>query len=341
MKKILLGVLCSTSLLGCATTSEPGGVFGNIITQNQNIIIYNNVQYRVTQVQKSIKSYEEEGIRWGRLHWGGGSKPRLEPDQIDIGFKIQLAERNGLDFFWIHSELKDAFRRGYRIGYQDRTADLVLGPNVSAAAVYIGEKAGNRFVNTIETFEKDWADSIMYSIDVFITLIAEGSQNDREQFVAKFTNIYAEKYKKNQEAIRGTSVNHLSQGGTLLKLDYSQGKLLSALDIPLVDSLKNQFYSQSFIVMGDELGRRFSNNLIKRDELVDLLRRSRTALMESPSDIQDRELRLNQNLGTIRTAFISKFGTDAENVIDGLLKDAGFNYRPQQATPTNRPANKR
>lgn len=335
MKNMVAKLLCYGFIplfvmSGCAGTIDASTIFNsrNFNINRSQTVIHNNVEYRVDSIAKSAKTYEEEGIRWGRKHWANGDKNKLDPNSIDMQFVIQLAERKGLDFFWVHSELKEAFRKGYRIGYQDRTADLVLGPNVSAAAVYIGQRVGNRFVKTIDDFEAGWANSIMESIDVFITLISEGSQVDRESFIVTFTDVYLEKFVKTQKLLKsGESLAKTSEGGTLLQLDYSQGKLMGALDIPPVESLKNQLYDQTFIVMGDELGRRFSNNLIKRTDLVDLLRRSKTALQESPFEMSSPERRLERNMKIIHRSFVSQYGTDADNVFKGLIKEAGYSQQ--------------
>jgi hypothetical protein len=114
----------------------------------------------------------------------------------------------------------------------------------------------------------------------------------------------------------------------MLFLDYSKGKSLGALDIPAPESLKAEIYQQTFKVMGDEWGRRFSTNLIKRDELVDLLRRSKTALQEAPEVEESIEKRLKRNLGIIYAAFRTSYGTDADNVFKGVVKDAGYSVIP-------------
>lgn len=329
-KILAYGIAPIALMSGCAGTIDGTAIFNpqSFNLNRSQTIIHNNIEYKIDSIAKSAKTYEEEGIKWGRKHWANGAQNKLDPNSIDMQFVIQLAERKGLDFFWVHAELKEAFRKGYRIGYQDRTADLVLGPNVSAAAVYIGQRVGNRFVKTIEDFETGWANSIMESIDVFITLISEGSQVDRERFIITFTDIYLEKFGKTQKLLKGgESLSKTSEGGTILKLDYSQGKLMGALDIPPVESLKNQLYDQTFIVMGDELGRRFSNNLIKRSDLVDLLRRSKTALQESPFEITSPEKRLERNMKIIYRSFVSQYGTDADNVFKGLIKEAGYSLQ--------------
>jgi len=115
----------------------------------------------------------------------------------------------------------------------------------------------------------------------------------------------------------GSFITQISAGGTRLFIDYSKGKTLGALDIPSSDIIKAEIYHQTFKVMGDEWGRRFSTNLIKRDELIDLLRRSKTAFEEVRPGLRG-------NLGIVQTAFIKSYGTDADNVFRGLIKDAGY-----------------
>jgi len=261
---------------------------------------------------KTVASYEEAGKWWGTRHWNQG----LKAGGVDDAFVGELVDPNSLDFFWVHSDLKDAFKKGYRLGYQDRTADLVLGPNLTAAAARIGNITAGKFVQVIETFETDWAATLKRAIDVFITLISEGSQADREEFIKKFTNEYTAKYNKTREMLQaGGFMTQMSEGGTMLHIDAR--KTLAVLDIPKPETLKAEIYHQTFRVMGDEWGKRLSHNLIKRDELIDLLRRSKTALQEVP-------VNLGSNLGIIQNAFENSYGTDAESVFRGLIKDAGY-----------------
>lgn len=275
--------------------------------------------------EKTVADYENAGIWWGKKHWN----QKLQPNQVDNALVENLVSPT-LDYFWVHSDLKHAFVKGYRLGYQERTADLVLGPNLTAAAAYIGKLTAEDFVKTVVTFEEGWAKTVKKAIDVFIALISEGSQADRERFIAEFTVNYKGKYENTQQILKsGMVVTQVSQGGTMLYLDYSKGKTLGALDIPSPDSLKTEIYHQTFKVMGDEWGRRFSTNLIKRDELIDLLRRSKTALEEV-------EPYLAGNLNIIRNAFINSYGTDAENVFDGLKNAAG--YTNVAVNPSVRPS---
>lgn len=269
---------------------------------------------------KTVADYENAGRWWGTKHWN--QKPAMKAGDVDREFVGELVSENSLDYFWVHSDLKEAFVKGYRLGYQDRTADLVLGPNISAAASLIGELTGKGFVNVIDAFEQGWAKTLKRAIDVFITLISEGSQSDREKFIVQFIDVYSAKFESTQKMLKeGGFRTEISEGGTMLFIDYSKGKTLGALDIPEPNRLKTEIYHQTFKVMGDELGRRFSTNLIKRNDLIDLLRRSKTALEEvSPG--------LAGNLGIIKKAFRDSYGTDADNVFNGVIKDAGYTVTP-------------
>jgi len=263
--------------------------------------------------KRDVAAYEEAGKWWGARHWN----LKIQANNIsDQPFTNSLIDPDNLDFFWVHSDLKDAFKKGYRVGYQDRTADLVLGPYLTDAAAQIGNRTAQRFVGVTEAFESGWADTVKRAVNVFITLISEGSQADREKFITNFVQIYDEKYKRTHAALRaGGFVQQTSEGGTTLLIDAR--KTVAVLNIPSTDTLKAEIYHQTFNVMGDEWGRRFSHNLIKRDELIDLLRRSKTAFQEVPPY-------LDGNLGTVRESFVQAYGTDAANVFKGLASAAGY-----------------
>ncbi len=287
---------------GCVTLSE-------ITRKEEKTEIY----YKPV---KTVASYEEAGKWWGARHKTMG----LTAGQIDIPFVDNLISKENLDFFWVHSDLKDAFKKGYRLGFEKREADLVLGPHLTAAAGRIGLDTSQKFVDVITTFEQGWARTLRHAVDVFIVLISEGSQADRETFIRNFAEVYARKYEDTQALLRaGGFIAQISEGGTVLHIDVRKTK--AVLDIPTPITLKTEIYHQTFRVMGDEWGRRFSTNLIKRDELIDLLRRSKTALQEVPQSLES-------NLGIVHDAFVSSYGTDAENVFTGLLKDAGYTVRP-------------
>lgn len=271
---------------------------------------------RGSKPERNVESFEKEGRYWGEKLRKEGISPR---SAVDDSFVNALKDAENVDFFNVHSELKDAFKKGFRLGYEDRTADLVLGPHLTEAAARIGAETSQKFVRVITDFEEGWASTLRNAVEVFIVLISEGSQADREIFIQKFTNVYTEKFDKTQEILKSHKImTQVSDGGTLLYLDYSKGKTLGALEIPQPDALKKEIYQQTFKVMGDEWGRRYSTNLIKREELIDLLRRCKTALQEVPGN----------NLGIIYDAFIKSYGTDAENVFVELVKAAGYSETP-------------
>ena len=246
-------------------------------------------------IEKKSGSYKEAGRRWGiRMVYNNITPPKgnfsrncignpvLLPD-IDCFFVHQLANENqlagGLDYFSIHAELKRSFHEGFRQGYEERTADLVLGPHIQLAGGLIGNQIAKQFRKTIDKFEHDWVSTLRKSIDIFITLISEGSQADREEFINNFIRIYKTKYLDTQRRKR-EMMGMTSEGGTTIYINMKE--VGSALDIPSDLDLKNEVYRQTFVVMGHELGRRLRHNLIKRDELIDLLRRSRPVFYEAP-----------------------------------------------------------
>jgi hypothetical protein len=281
------------------------------------------------KVQRTVQSYEKIGRDWGAKLWKTGYKPGLP---LNDDFVESLKDNKNIDFFNVHADLKEAFKRGFRMGYEDRTADLALGPHLTAAAGKIGLETSQSFVDVINAFEFGWAQNIRKAVDVFIVLISEGSQSDREVFIKNFTDVYESKFIKTQQILKeGGYLVGQSQGGTMLFIDYTKGNSLAALDIPAPEDLKSEIYKQTFKVMGDEWGRRFSTNLITRPELVDLLRRSRTAFQETPADVADKTIRLRRNLGIVQEAFIKSYGTDADNVFKSLLKEAEYTEIPLRA----------
>lgn len=276
---------------------------------------------RGSRPERNVESFEKAGKEWGEQLRQEKRKPG---PPLNEEFVTNLKDADKIDYFNVHSDLKEAFQKGFRLGFEDRIADLVLGPHLTAAAGQIGYDTSKQFVDVINAFENGWAGNIRHAIDVFIVLISEGSQADRETFIINFTDTYNEKWKTTQEILNSRGImTQVSEGGTMLYLDYSKGKTLGALDIPQPEALKTEIYHQTFKVMGDEWGRRLSTNLIKRDELIDLLRRSKTALEEVKPGLAG-------NLGIIRDAFIKKdsYGTDAENVFLGLIRAAGYTENP-------------
>jgi len=276
---------------------------------------------RGSRPERNVESFEKAGKDWGEQLRQEKRKPGAP---LNDEFVTNLKDQDKIDYFNVHSELKEAFKKGFRLGFEDRIADLVLGPHLTGAAGRIGYDTSKQFVDVINAFENGWAGNIRHAIDVFIFLRSEGSQSDRETFIKNFTDTYQQKWKATQEILTSHGImTQVSEGGTMLYLDYSKGKTLGALDIPQPEALKTEIYHQTFKVMGDEWGRRLSTNLIKRDELIDLLRRSKTALEEVKPGLAG-------NLGIIHDAFVKKdsYGTDAENVFISLIRAAGYQENP-------------
>jgi hypothetical protein len=243
-------------------------------------------------------------------------KNNITNNDIDVEFVYAIYSQLKLDYFNVHSELKDSFKKGFRLGYEDRIADLVLGPHLTVTAACVGMNTSQNFVDVINAFENGWVRTLHGAIDTFIVLISEGSQADRDIFVKEFVNIYNEKFKNTEDVKAGKRMKQISAGGTVLYVDMSKDAASAALDIPSPDSLKAELYKQTFKVMGDELGRRYATNLIKRDELVDLLRRIKPVLNEVGSS--------DENLSIIRDAFVEQYKADGQSLFSGILADAGY-----------------
>ncbi len=83
---------------------------------------------------KAATDFMKDGELWGEKHRANG----LKPGDIDNAFVKVLASKTGLDFFGVNADMREAFVKGYRSGYQDKTADLVLEPNFNAAKAMTG-----------------------------------------------------------------------------------------------------------------------------------------------------------------------------------------------------------
>lgn len=307
-------------LLGLAIAFAPSvqaGIFDDMFSSSST----KRDSYRLSK--KDTIGYEEAGKWWGERHRKNGLQPGNVSDAPFIESLVDPLE-GGLDFFWIHADLKEAFKKGYRLGYQDRTADLVLGPYLTEAAAKIGGDSAGNFVTVVNTFEKSWAEGLRRGVNVFVTLISEGSQADRERFIRNFEKVYDEKYQRTQADLKaGGFVTQTSEGGTTMFLDAR--KTVAVLNIPSTSVLKTEIYRQTFKVMGDEWGKRFSHNLMRRDELIDILRRSKTALQEVGT--------LGSSLAIVRESFESSYGTDATSVFRSLAKEAGYDDSALFAAP--------
>lgn len=274
------------------------------------------------KVPRTTASYLEAGKHWGHKLWILKVTPNTP---LNEDFVRALASPQILDYFNVHSDLKEAFKKGFRLGYEDRIADLVLGPHVTEAAGRIGYATSKRFVEVITAFEVGWAKTLKNAVDIFIVLISEGSQADREIFIKNFTEVYTKKYEATQKILNsgrlpsGKWMTQISAGGTVLYLDYTKGKALGVLDIPSPSTLKTEIYHQTFKVMGDEWGRRYKTNLIRRDEIIDLLRRIKPSLQEVTGN----------NLGIIYGYFIESFGPHGKREFALMLKEANYESIPK------------
>ncbi|SRR6266567_1687264 len=270
----------------------------------------------IQRVERSVSEFEKKGTEWGRELKKDGTTPQTALNQAFIKYLNE-----NLDYFSAHAELKDAFKRGFRIGYEDRIADLVLGPHIREAAGDVGDITSNKIVNIINDFDKGWETTLTRAIDVFIVLISEGSQADRDLFIKKFNDKYSNKYSEMlKKTSTGNQVIQVTEGGTR----YIFPKELAALSMPSPDTIKTKIYSQAFWVMGDEWGRRYSTNLVRRDELVEMLRRCKPALEEGEG--------LDNNLNYINLAFVKSYGSDGEDMFHGIMKDSGFKDKTIEQT---------
>lgn len=252
-------------------------------------------------------------------------KNNITQNDIDVDFAYFLYNRNNPNYFEKNPELKDSFKKGFRLGYADRIADLVFGPHLNVTASCIGMSTSQDFVNVINEFESGWVSTLKNAINTFIVLISEGSQSDRENFIRQFVNIYGDKFNKTTALKAGGLMSQLSTGGTVLYIDMSKEAANAALDIPEPPALKKEIYKQTFKVMGDELGRRFSTNLIKRDELVDLMRRVKPVLSEVGAD------EYQTNLVIFENAFVEQYKADGNAVFRSIVLDAGYDLSVARA----------
>lgn len=270
----------------------------------------------VVTVERTIPKYEEAGQQYGREF--SKQRSQFKPGNIDNPlsqkFIVDLCERKNLGYFNVHSELKDAFKRGFRVGYEDRTADLILGPHITAAAGKVGENTSNYMADSIATFDQQWESILKDGIEVFIVLISEGSQADRKQFIGSFSEIYSKKFTEmgNKYNKKSRQRGSFTQGGTEYLLDPD----LNAIQMPSPGLIEHRFYSQAFVVMGDEWGRRYGTNLVKRDELVDMLRRCKPALEEGEG--------YAVNLTYICRSFAESYNADSYDTLRSIMKDAGI-----------------
>ena len=75
---------------------------------------------------------------------------------------------------------------------------------------------------------------------------------------------------------------------------------------------KNQIYKKSLFEVGIEMGQKLSHNLIPRPELLEWLRRTRTAL---------RRDNLKEDINIIKNGFIKEYGRQGEEVFESMIKE--------------------
>ncbi len=155
--------------------------------------------------EKSEEAYEADGKYWGeRLRERPLASGETSQEFVDflvsgrrpgVSAKEDWATSNY--YFTVHTSLKQAFHKGFRKGYQEREADLILGPHIEKAAGKIGERNARFFGNDTKTYVADQKDyqnrfkeSLRNSVAIFMELIAEGSPADREKFKNSFLRTY-------------------------------------------------------------------------------------------------------------------------------------------------------
>src|SRR6266568_7255822 len=134
---LVVCVISAVMITGCVTTT-------NLIQQREDV-----------RTERTTASYMSEGRGWGKKLLDGNVKP----GKLDESLVNTLIGKN-LDYFNVHEDLKEAFKKGFRMGYEDRIADLVLGPHITEAAGRIGNRTGQDFVNVIQAFEDGWGKTL-------------------------------------------------------------------------------------------------------------------------------------------------------------------------------------
>lgn len=262
-------------------------------------------------------SYRKAGIWWGEKLMHNGVKSGDIDNELVNKLIVSTEEPGGINYFFAHTNMKKAFHQGFLQGYKGRSGDLVLGPNIAKGGGILGTYIAESFVRHIIEFEENWRIVLKKSVDVFITLVAEGSHADRQEFVNNFTQIYKNKYL--DTAVKNNQYEPIiTQGGTFIKVQMSQA---AALGIPSDVAIKTEFFRQTFYVIGDEMGRRFRHNLIQRSELVDFLRRLSPVFHEASSKRMSPKMGLERVLVGFQEGYRN---LDASVVFDEMAKEASL-----------------
>lgn len=215
-------------IVGCESQSRPRPVGAEADIEPIGPLLE---EIRKEAGKVTLESFEKLGDYWGRrlkvenatvggisnnFVWFLLTEDVLEPGtEMDINQnKDFYKETESSYYFGKHFALKDSFHKGFRMGYTDRNADMVLGPHITEAAKYLGFRNATGFVNQIralnerqrrqldeidgiirkynitDTTEQLFEDTVKSSIELFKELIAEGSPADRDGFKQQFTQDY-------------------------------------------------------------------------------------------------------------------------------------------------------
>jgi hypothetical protein len=218
------------AIVGCESQSQPQPV-GPEVDSEQTGPLLEEIRREAGKV--TLESFDKLGNYWGsRLKDENVTVGRinnnfvwflLTEDVLEPGTEMDINQNQGFYeetessyYFGKHFALKDSFHKGFRMGYTDRNADMVLGPHITEAAKYLGFRNATGFVNQIralnerqrrqldeidgiikkyditDTTEQLFEDTINSSIELFKELIAEGSPADRDRFKQQFTQDYDE-----------------------------------------------------------------------------------------------------------------------------------------------------
>lgn len=268
-------------------------------------------------IVNTADSYKKAGIWWGEKLMHNGVKSGDIDNELVNKLIVSTEEPGGINYFFVHTERKQAFHHGFLQGYKGRSGDLVLGPNIAKAGGKLGTYIAEEFVRHIKEFEENWRKVLKKSVDVFITLVAEGSHADRQEFVNNFTEIYKNRYLETES--KNTQYDPIiTQGGTFIKVQMSEA---AALGIPSDVAIKTEFFKQTFYVIGDEMGRRFRHNLIKRSDLIDFLRRLSPVFHEASSKRMSPKMGLERVLVGFQDGYRN---VDASVVFDEMAKEASL-----------------
>jgi len=172
-----------------------------VTIKNSNTTIQNE-----TVIPRTPEAYENAGNTWGEKLRTLGVQPCANNPNCVVNTEFVRFLKGGSQnfYFTVHDQLKKSFQNGFRLGYQERSADLVLGPNITAAAKSVGEENGSAFErlagsmiddeqalarkisNQFSAYTTESEKSLRKGIDVFKDLLAEGSPADRKAFEAAF-----------------------------------------------------------------------------------------------------------------------------------------------------------